>query len=998
VDIRDSIAVLVSKYNNLSSKQRKEFNEANTANVFIRPLFELLGWDFADMDEIVAEHKIIKGRVDYIFRVNNVTRLCLEVKALRHQLTDNDRQQAISYSYNKGVTWAVLTNFDSLEVFNADVKTNDLMAVRFISLTCSGYMEDLNKLQLLSKESIGKNKLDDEAVAYGKLARRVPVQKRLYQEMITWRETLFNEVYQYNKEKGITMDHADKLVQKLFSRLLFIRTTEDRGLAGNHPLLSALHQWQTSKVSLLGNVLSIFKDFTRTFDSEIFPDTDLWQNIWINDNSLAEVISGLYTVPNDFAQYYFDVIEPDVLGQVYEQYLGHVARIAKPKLQAQQSLFPSTDVKIEILEKGEKRKKGGIYYTPKWVTDYIVRNTINRFISEQEYNSILNMRIVDPACGSGSFLIRAYDELLTYNAKVTGKPVSALTWPERIRILTSNIYGVDLDPQAVEIARLNLLIRALAKRDLLPPLESNIQCGNSLIFGTEDELESALGSDYQSYNPFTWSDRFESIMKKGGFDIVIGNPPYIMELRDNKDIFQVLRKTPLGTKYYEPKMDIFYFFMELGLDLLKPNGYLGFIVQQYWLSRAHASKLREKVFAESHPIALIDLNEYKVFADAPGQHNMIVILQKSKSSNDRTLLLRLKKADANEADIVSALSCDPDDQQLFETRLIETSQLLDTVTDKVYMIGTTSASVKAKIERECWQLDANEIQQGIVIPQSYLNTQALSKLSNPSLHISGEGIFVLSLSEQKRLKLNSAEKSLLRPFHYAEEIDNYYYDKNVGYNLIYTSGAIAKEIESSPHKYPNLISHLDKYRTIITSDHKPYGLHRARQPEWFDDKNKIICVRKTKYPKFVVVSDPWYGDQSVLVIRLTKHNKFSPHFVAAVLNSNVAHYWLKLEKHQGNQLQIDKEVLIHFPLPNIDFKKSNAKANYDNLVKLSLKVAKSKRDLGEINMSGQDLFGEKQKILSSSIDKLIKQANDLVYSLYGLDQSDIQQIIEGTSF
>lgn len=347
------------------------------------------------------------------------------------------------------------------------------------------------------------------------------------------------------------------------------------------------------------------------------------------------------------------------------------------------------------------------------------------------------------------FLIRAYDELLTYYAKVAGKPVSAIAWPERIRILTSNIYGVDLDAQAVEIARLNLLIRALAQRDLLPPLEANIQCGNSLIYGTDDQLESSLGSAYQSYNPFTWSDRFESIMKSGGFDIVIGNPPYIMELRDNKDIFQVLRGTPIGNKYYEPKMDIFYFFMELGLDLLKPNGYLGFIVQQYWLSRAHASKLREKVFTESHPVALIDLNEYQVFADAPGQHNMIVILQKSKSPKDRTLLLSLKKADASEGDITSALSCNPDDQHIFETRLIKTSQLLDTVTDKIYMIGSANASIKAKIERECWKLDANEIQQGIVIPQSYLNTEALSKLPNPSFHKSGEGIFVLSSAEQK---------------------------------------------------------------------------------------------------------------------------------------------------------------------------------------------------------------------------------------------------------
>lgn len=238
---------------------------------------------------------------------------------------------------------------------------------------------------------------------------------------------------------------------------------------------------------------------------------------------------------------------------------------------------------------------------------------------------------------------------------------------------------------------------------------------------------------------------------------------------------------------------------------------------------------------------------------------------------------------------------------------------------------------------------------------------------------------------------------MLRPFHYAEEIDSYYYNERIAYNLIYTPIEIAKGMESSPHKYPNLISHLDKYQPINTSDHKPYGIHRARQPEWFDDINKIVCVRKTKYPKFVVISDPWYGDQAVLIIRLINHNKFSPHYVTAILNSAVAHFWLKLQKHQGNQLQIDKEVLIHFPIPNIDLSVSKAKSNYDNLVKFSFKIAQKKKELADIKMSGQDLFSEKQKLLSSSIEKLIKQANDLVYVLYGLDQSDIQQIIKETS-
>ena len=117
-----------------------------------------------------------------------------------------------------------------------------------------------------------------------------------------------------------------------------------------------------------------------------------------------------------------------------------------------------------------------------------------------------------------------------------------------------------------------------------------------MIFGKDEELEKSLGSNFKELKPLNWGERFGDIVNSGGFDIVIGNPPYIMELRDNKDIFRQLQATPLGGKYYEPKMDIFYFFIELGIDLLKSGGYLGFIVQQYWVSRAHASKLRQKVF------------------------------------------------------------------------------------------------------------------------------------------------------------------------------------------------------------------------------------------------------------------------------------------------------------------------------------------------------------------------------------------------------------------
>lgn len=988
---KELIEALVQNYHGLTEKDKRSYNEANTVNAFIRPLFEALEWDFSNIDEVEAEKTIVKGRVDYVLKVKKVSKFCVEVKSLRHDLTDQDREQAISYAYNKGVTWAILTNFVRLQVFNAEVKV-DLKSAQFLDLQFEDYLAEFEDLWLLSKESASSDALDKKAEKYGKLARRIPVEKKLYEQLTRWRAELFNQVYAFNKSIGITLDQTDQLIQKLFSRLIFIRTAEDRGLAGNHPLISAVHQWDGSQGQLLEKIRSIFQDFAHTFDSDIFPLMDQWQQIWVNDHVLADIINGLYQVPGDYAKYYFNVIEPDVLGQVYEQYLGYVAKAVKPKPQLQQTFFPTTEEQIEISAKKEKRKKGGIYYTPKWVTDYIVKQTINRYIEEHTYNEILNMKILDPACGSGSFLIRAYDELLSYHAKVNGKSVADLTWQERIRILTRNIFGVDLDPQAVEIARLNLLIRALAQRELLPSLEDTIRCGNSLIFGEDEELEKSLGSNFKEFKPFNWGDKFADVMKSGGFDIVIGNPPYVMELRDNKETFRQLKATPLGIKYYEPKMDLFYFFIELGIDLLKPGGYLGFIVQQYWASRTHASKLRQKVFDETYPLALVDFGEYQVFRDAPGQHNMITAFKKSKDKDSKTLILKLKDVEVSEQAITRALASDVQDQDIFEARTVDTSQLYDAQTDKVYVIEDAASQILTKLSTDSFKLDNTEIQQGLVTPQHFLTAQAITKLDNPEGHKAGEGIFVLTKTEVNKFKLTGQEKSLLRPFHYAEEIDSYYYRPDAKHYLIYTPIEVAKDIKSKPKKYPNIRAHLDKYQPVITSDHKPYGIHRARQPEWFEDPEKIICVRKTRYPKFVVIPEPWYGDQAVLIIRLTKHKQISPYFASAILNSKIAHFWLFQQKRQGNQLQVDKEVLLHFPFRKVDLSKAADKTIHDRIVTLATKISEQKSELKRVKSSSEDLFGEKSKELQAAVQKTKREIDQLVFKLYGLTEKEISQI------
>jgi predicted type IV restriction endonuclease len=144
--VKERIEQLITKYKNLPLKLRKQYNEASTKNSFIQPLFEALGWDFSDISEVEPEQRIAAGRVDYVFKINGVSKFCLEVKPLRDELNDDDRRQAISYAYNKGVSWAVLSNFDRLQVFNAERQTLDLNSILFLNLTCEDYLSDFNDL------------------------------------------------------------------------------------------------------------------------------------------------------------------------------------------------------------------------------------------------------------------------------------------------------------------------------------------------------------------------------------------------------------------------------------------------------------------------------------------------------------------------------------------------------------------------------------------------------------------------------------------------------------------------------------------------------------------------------------------------------------------------------------------------------------------------------------------------------------------------------------
>ncbi len=375
--------------------------------------------------------------------------------------------------------------------------------------------------------------------------------------------------------------------------------------------------------SLWDALKRVFVEFDRGYDSELFAAHVLDMQAHFQDDSLSTIMEGLYWPPGGLVAYDFSVIDADVLGRVYEQYLGHVSQMVRQRhqeLQARLDLGMPQDQALaetlEVIQRPQRRKAQGIYYTPQWVVNYIAGQTVGRFLHEHENRSdaIHDMKILDMACGSGSFLIRAYDELLEHHSQ--GRPPEWVFSDERLNILRNSIYGVDLDPQAVEITRLNLLLRALRERQLLPELRDNIKRGNSLI---------AQGASEK--HPFVWEREFPDVMQEGGFDVVIGNPPYvrIQSLpRDDADYYRNHYESAFGS------FDIYVMFIEQGLRLLKPGGRLGFITSGKFLKAEYGKRLQQHIRREATVEEIVDLSAQQVFSDATTYPVMLVLRKGAK--------------------------------------------------------------------------------------------------------------------------------------------------------------------------------------------------------------------------------------------------------------------------------------------------------------------------------------------------------------------------------
>ncbi|KAG2476770.1 MAG: putative Type II site-specific deoxyribonuclease [Nitrosopumilales archaeon] len=602
--IKGEIRVLVKKYQRIAeSGEISNYNEEMTKKDFILPLFKILGWDTENKieDEVTAEENISRKRIDYAFRIHKIPKIVLEAKGINHKLDDRRYiDQTINYAWLKGVTWAVLTNFKKIKVFNSEIKATTPIALQVFEIDCENF-ENSEELLLLSKDSIIENKLNEKAELLSKNLPKKPVDERLYDDLIQARESLSKTILKFNK--NVNSEELEEIIQRILSRLIFIRTLEDRGFC--EPILLPIIRDEQTKVGITPRLNVQFRHLDDIYDARLFAP-HFCEELDIGNYTWRTIIQSFYETEDQLQQYNFEILDADILGGIYEQYLGLISKNGS----------------INDKTKKTFRKKEGIYYTPKYIVEYILDSIFNEL--NKENLDIKKIKILDLSCGSGSFLIKAFDYLASNmksetSAHLDSNNINEISYDTKTRIIQNNIFGVDLDSQAIEITHLNMFLKGLEKDQHLPVIKNNIVCGNSLV--------SDKTIDERSLN---WAEDFSGT-SNGGFDVIVGNPPYIRNRELNNNLKEFLNE---NYETAEGQYDIYQLFFEKGISLLKNGGLLGFITSNKYAITNYGKKLRKKILDTCKILSIIDVSNIRVFKDA-STYPYIIILKKEKDEEKR---------------------------------------------------------------------------------------------------------------------------------------------------------------------------------------------------------------------------------------------------------------------------------------------------------------------------------------------------------------------------
>ena len=931
-----------------------QYKEAQLRQEFLNPFFEALGWDVSNRKgfslnyrEVIHEDSIhVKGSPnakapDYAFRLGGYRKFFVEAKKPAEDIK-NDKELAYQlkvYAWNVGLPLSILTDFEEFAIYDCRNKPNpsDSPAsarVKFIKY--DEYIDRWDEIAgIFSPIAIQKGAFDKYISDNNLKKGTIKVDDAFLVDIEKWRNLLARNIALRNPHIA-NERQLNYAVQMTIDRIIFLRISEDRGIEPENQLYDLLE-----KKNIYSLLLELFHKADTKYNSGLFHfNTEkgvtnnidiLTPSIMIDDQILKQIVKSMYYP----CPYVFKEIPVEILGQVYEQFLGKVIR-----------LTPARHAKIE--EKPEVRKAGGIYYTPKYIVDYIVNNTIGKQMTNMTPNDASKVKVIDPACGSGSFLLGAFQYLLDWHEKwyiehepeewSKGKsPVIMLsdagewklTTPEKKRILVNNIFGVDIDEQAVEVTKLSLLLKVLEEETgqlrlgfdrVLPDLGNNIICGNSLI--AWDYFEGLLIQDdkeIERVNPFNWENAFPAIINSGGFDVVIGNPPYIfarshgINEREKKYFYD-----KFSSQNYQ--LNTYSLFVEKAHSLLNSNGILGLIIPNNWLTINSMEKFRKFIINNSKDLTIVN-NMYKVFLGANVDTSIIIYSHGKPTSitlfeafgpNNIQKTSQLKPIDIQDLPIIPFIS-DDDYQKL--------------------------ALVRKIME----------------------NTIPLNKISEVK-----SGLKAYETGKGEPRQTDSMKEN--RVYHSEEKIDNTYRK--------YLQG---KDV--------------NRYWVDWSGQFLKYGRNLAAPRDSKIFANERILVRQIpSNPPYcinsVIVLDDSINDINSMII-LKPENKYSLNYLLGIINSRLLSFWFAIffGKFQRNIFPQFKVVeLAKFPIHSIDFTSEEEVKKHEHIITLVKRVL-------ELYTHRPNTVHE-EELLNREISNINRLIDHAVYELYGLTDEEIA-IVEG---
>jgi len=547
-------------------------------------LFRVLGWDG-------GEYRLEPGRVDgsgqhYRLDVAGETTAYLFVAP--EEPRDDLIRTAANVAYNSGIDWAAVTNFGTTKLVHARWSDNPV----YLTLESTDYARRLPELELFSPQSIVDGRLSEDAQVVQR-ERQVldPVDQHLMSRLETWRRLLLRN----------SRDATDEQIHELIGRLFFIRSCEDRNIIPGEPLLALQSQDRAERP--LGLALQqLFARLSADFNSELFSDGDD-RHPSFDDGVLSEIIQQLYSPFPGLPQYRYDFsyLNVDVLGKVYERYVSTVLeRVSHEELQLS---FFDTEAPIQEIETRSRRHEQGIFYTPPYMVNYIVRHTVERLLAESASVDSFP-RVADISCGSGAFLTRAA-ERMAVRAREIDREIAASSWRGHI---ISRLVGVDVDRRAVTLARVNLWILTTMGEPPrpLPELGTSIFAADALIAPELDALAGTL-------------------------DAVIGNPPFRSAAELDRATQERLRRR-YGSA--TGRFDLAYVFVERALQLVRPGGYVGLVLPNRLFTNADARFLRDLLIDTATIEHVVDFGHERAFDEGLSYITILIMRKRTIPAED----------------------------------------------------------------------------------------------------------------------------------------------------------------------------------------------------------------------------------------------------------------------------------------------------------------------------------------------------------------------------